>query len=73
MSPSRTLCIGMEVYKDTMAVAYVAPEHGAEVPSLGPSGTRQCDLDHLVRQRPSQAQPLLVVSEAGPWGSGLSR
>jgi hypothetical protein len=34
MSQSSTLFIGMDVHKDTMAVAYVAQEHGAEVTSL---------------------------------------
>jgi hypothetical protein len=30
MSPSRPLFIGMDVHKETIAVAYVAQEHGAE-------------------------------------------
>ena len=46
MSQSRTLFIGMDVHKDTIAVAYVAQEHGAEVTYLGPIGTRQCDYYH---------------------------
>jgi hypothetical protein len=48
MSPSRTRFIGMDVHQDTMAVAYVAQDHGAAVTSLGTIGTRQCDIDqHL--------------------------
>jgi hypothetical protein len=31
MSPSRTLYVGMDVHKDSIAVASVAKEHGAEV------------------------------------------
>ena len=73
MSQSSTLFIGMDVHKDTMAVAYVAQEHGAEVTSLGTIGTRQCDLDHLVRKMQSQATHLIFVSEAGPCGSWLYR
>jgi transposase len=73
MSQSRTLFIGMDVHKETIAVAYGAQEHGAEVTVLGTIGTRQCDSDHLVRQRPSKAQHLLFVYEAGPCGSWLSR
>jgi len=55
MSQSTTLFVGMDVHKDTIAVAYVAQEHGAEVTYLGTIGTRQCDLDPLLRTMPSQA------------------
>ena len=34
MSQSSTLFIGMDVHKDTIAVAYIAQEHGAEVTYL---------------------------------------
>lgn len=73
MSQSRTLFIGMDVHKDALAVASVAQDHGAEVTSLGAMGTRQCDIDQLVRKMPSKASPLLFVYEAGPCGSWLSR
>ncbi|RPJ36295.1 MAG: IS110 family transposase, partial [Planctomycetaceae bacterium] len=59
MSPSRTLFIGMDVHKDSIAVASVAQDHGAEVVYLGAIGTRQCDIDPLIRKMPSQAQPLI--------------
>jgi hypothetical protein len=35
MSQSSTLFIGMDVHKDSIAVAYVAQDHGAEVTYLG--------------------------------------
>jgi hypothetical protein len=35
MSQSSTLYIGLDVHKDSMAVAYIAQAHGAEVISLG--------------------------------------
>jgi transposase len=73
MSPSRTRCIGMEVYQATMAVAYGAQEHGAEVPDLGPMGTRQCALEPLGRTRPSPATQLVLVYDAGPCGAWRSR
>jgi transposase len=63
----------MDVHKDSIAVAYVAPDHGAEVIYLGSRGTRQCDLARLIRQRQSQATHLIFVSEAGPCGSWLYR
>jgi len=54
-------------------VAYVAKAHGAAVISLGTIGTRQADIDHLVRMLPSKAPPLVLVDDAGPGGSWLSR
>jgi transposase len=73
MSQSSTLFIGMDVHKEIIAVAYVAQEHGAEVTSLGTIGTRQCDIDQLVRKRQSKAKHLIFVYEAGPCGSWLYR
>jgi hypothetical protein len=71
MSQSRTLFIGMDVHKETIAVAYIAQDHGAEVTSLGPIGTRQCDIDQLVRTMQAKAQHLILVYEAGPCGYWL--
>jgi transposase len=59
----------MDVHKDAIAVAYVAQDHGAEVPALGSIGTRQGAIAQLVRKRHSKATHLLCVYEAGPWGS----
>jgi len=69
MSQSHTLCVGMDVHKETMAVAYVAQAHGAEVPYLGTIGTRQCAIDTLIRKRQSNAHHLIFIYEAGPCGS----
>jgi transposase len=73
MSQSSTLFIGMDVHKDSIAVAYVAQEHGAEVIYLGTIGTRQCDIDQLVRKMQSKAKHLVFVYEAGPCGYWLYR
>src|ERR671925_1313796 len=73
MSLSSTLFIGMDVHKDSIAVAYVAQAHGAEVVSLGPIGTRQCDIDKLIRQLQSKSKQLVFVYEAGPCGYWLYR
>ena len=73
MRQSSTLYIGWAVHKDSIAVAYVAQEHGAEVIYLGAIGTRQCDIDHLIRKRQSKAPHLIVVYEAGPCGDWLYR
>ena len=61
----------MDVHKESIAVAYVAKDHDAEVLSLGTFGTRQCDIDTLLRKLPSKATHLVFVSEAGPCGSWL--
>jgi transposase len=71
LSQSSTLFIGMDVHKETIAVAYVAQDHGAEVTYLGTIGTRQCDIDQLVRKMQSKAKHLIFIYEAGPCG-GLS-
>jgi hypothetical protein len=73
MPQSRTLSVGMDVHKDSIAVASVVQDHGAAVVSLGHSGPRPCDLDHLLRRLQSQSPPLVLVSAAGPGGDGLSR
>src|SRR5262245_14296929 len=63
----------MDVHQDTIAVAYVAQEPGAAGTSLGTLGTRQCDLDQLIRKMQAKATYLIVVYEAGPCGSWLYR
>ena len=73
MQQSSTLYIGFDVHKESIAVAYVAQDHGAEVISLGTIGTRQCDIDKLLRQLQSKSKQLVFVDEAGPCGSWLSR
>jgi transposase len=73
MSQSRTLFVGMDVHKDTIAVASVAQEHGADVTYLGTIGTRQCDIDTLIRTMPSKAPHLIFLYEAGPCGYWLYR
>ena len=73
MSQSNTLFIGMDVHKESIAVAYVAQEHGAEVTYLGAIGTRQCDIDQLIRKMQSKATHLVFIYEAGPCGYWLYR
>jgi transposase len=67
------LYVGLDVHKDSIAVAYVAKDHEAEVIYLGTIGTRQCDIDQLVRKLQAKAPHLVFVYEAGPCGDWLSR
>src|ERR671931_2410222 len=73
MHQSSTLYIGLDVHKESLAVAYVAHEHHAEVVSLGNIGTRQCDIDQLIRKMQSKSKHLIFVYEAGPCGYWLYR
>jgi transposase len=73
MRHSSTLDVGLDVHQESMAVAYVAKAHEAEVISLGTIGTRHADIDHLVRQLQAKAQPLVFVYDAGPCGDWRSR
>ena len=71
MQQSSTLSVGMEVQKESIAVASMAQDHGAEVVSRGTVGTRQCDIDKLIRQLQSKSPQLVFVYEAGPCGYWL--
>src|SRR4029450_631241 len=73
MTQSRTLYVGLDVHKDSIAVAYVVQDHGAEVVSLSNIGTRQCDIDQLIRRLQSKSSHLVFVYAAGPCGYWLYR
>jgi transposase len=73
MHQSSTLYVDMDVHKDSIAVASVTQEHGAEVIPLGTIGTRQVDIDHLTRKLQSKAKHRVLVYEAGPCGYWLYR
>jgi transposase len=73
MPHSTTLFIGLDVHKDAIAVAYVTDAREAEVVFLGRIGTRQCDIDKLIRTLTSKAKQLVFVYEAGPCGYWLYR
>jgi hypothetical protein len=64
MHHSNTLSVGLDVHKDSSAVAYVATDHDAEVFDLGTVGARPCDSDQLVRQRQAKAMHRVFVHNA---------
>src|SRR5712691_2505092 len=73
MAQGSTLFIGLDVHKETIAVAYVSEEREAEVVSWGMIGTRQCDIDKLIRKLQAKGKKLHFVYEAGPCGYWLYR
>ena len=70
---SKSLFIGLDVHKDTIAVADAAEDRGTEVVSLGMIGTRQYDVDKLIRELEANGATLMFAYEAGPCGYWLYR
>jgi transposase len=73
MNQSSTLFVGLDVHKDSIAVAHVPEDRTADVTYVGPIGTRKCDLDKLIRRLRSKASHLVFAYEAGPCGYVLYR
>jgi transposase len=73
MAHSSTLFVGLDVHKESIAVAYVSEEREAEVVFLGTSGTRQGDIDKLLRKLQAKGKKLHFVYEAGLCGYWLYR
>ena len=73
MAKSTPLFVGLDVHKDSIAVAH-ATEGRSEPPVfVGTIGTRQADLDRLIRRLQGKAAELRFAYEAGPSGYGLYR
>jgi transposase len=70
---SKTLYVGLDVHKDSITVAYAPADRGAEVVSLGAIGTRQCDIDKLIRKLQAKGATPVCAYEAGPCGYWLYR
>jgi transposase len=73
MPQAPTISVGWDIHTASIAVASRAQDPPAEVVSLGNLGTRQGDRDPRLRRRQSTSPPRVLVSAAGPCGSGRSR
>jgi transposase len=65
--------VGLDVHKDSIAVAYAPTDGGVAPIPFGTIGTRQCDIDALVRKLQRKGARLVFVYEAGPCGYWLYR
>ena len=73
MSQSTPLFVGLDVHKDSIAVAH-APGGCADPPVfVGAIGSRDADIDGLIRRLQGKTTELRFAYEAGPSGYGLYR
>jgi hypothetical protein len=68
MAEPSTLYVGLDVHKDHIAVAHVCGSRDEDVVYVGPIGTREADLDKLLRRLHGHAARVVVAYEAGPCG-----
>ena len=64
------LHVGLDVHKETIAVAYVGAEREAEGIALGTIGTRQGDIDKLVHPKVAAALRAKFPQSSLPSHSG---
>jgi len=73
MAEPTTLFVGLDVHKDSIAVAHASADSASDIVYVGQIGTREADLDKLLRRLHGHASRLVVAYEAGPCGYGLYR
>jgi transposase len=73
MAQSTPLFVDLDVHKDSIAVAHATGGCADPPVFVGAIGTRQTDLDRLIRRLQGKTTELRFVYEAGPSGYGLHR
>ena len=73
MAQSTPLFVGLDVHKDSIAVAHAAGGQPDPPVFVGAIGSRHADIDQLIRRLRSKASALTFAYEAGPCGYGLYR
>lgn len=73
MSEPTPLFVGLDVHKDSIAVAHAQGQSADPPVYLGAIGTRQADVDKLIRRLQAKTPTLVFASEAGPCGYTLYR
>ena len=65
------LFVGLDVHKDSIAVAYAPEQRGSEIISLGSFGTRHCDVDSFSKNCSSIAVTFPSCMKPGPVVTGF--
>ncbi len=73
MSEPTPLFVGLDVHKDSIAVAHAQGQSADPPVFVGTIGTRQADLDQLIRRLQAKTPRLVFAYEAGPCGYHLQR
>jgi transposase len=73
VAQSTPLYVGLDVHKDSIAVAHAQGPCADPPVFVGAIGPRQADLDKLIRRLEAKASDLVFAYEAGPCGYGLYR
>ena len=73
MAQSTPLFVGLDVHKDSIAVAHAQGQSADPPVYLGAIVTRQADLDKLIRRLQAKTPTLVFAYEAGPGGYTLYR
>jgi transposase len=73
MAQPTPLFVGLDVHKDSIAVAHAQGQSADPPVFVGTVGTRQADLTKLVRRLQAKTPELIFAYEAGPCGYGLYR
>jgi transposase len=73
MAQPTPLFVGLDVHKDSIAVAHAQGQSTDPPVCVGAIGPRQADLDKLVRRLQAKTPTLVFAYEAGPCGYVLHR
>jgi transposase len=73
MPKSTPLFVGLDVHKDSITVAHAQGQSADPPVFVGAIGTRQSDLDKLIRRLRAKTPTLVFAYEAGPCGYRLHR
>jgi len=73
MAQPTPLFVGLDVHKDSIAVAHAQGQSADPPVFVGAIGPRQADLDKLIRRLQGKTPELVFAYEAGPCGYGLHR